>query len=139
MMRTFVYGASGHGKVVADILLTWGDHELAGFVDDDTSLSGSTLMDMRIVGPEQLRSEAANGNIGVALGVGDNRTRKKLTELCRSFRAHIVTAIHPAAAVSRSALIQEGTVVMAGAVINPYAQIGVGVIINSGAVIEHDV
>jgi sugar O-acyltransferase (sialic acid O-acetyltransferase NeuD family) len=139
-MKVFVYGARGHGKVVADILLAGGNHEVKGFVDDDESLSGSTVMGFQVIGgTERLRCEATNGNIGVALGVGDNGIRQKLAELCKSLGAEIVTAIHPSASVSKSAHLQQGTVVMAGAVINPCAELGFGVIVNSGAVIEHDV
>lgn len=139
-MKVFVYGARGHGKVVADILLASGHHEVKGFIDDDESLSGSTVMGFQVIGgAERLRWEATNGNVGVALGVGDNGTRQKLAELCKSLGAQIVTAIHPSATVSKSAHLQQGTVVMAGAVINPCAELGFGVIVNSGAVIEHDV
>lgn len=139
-MKVFVYGARGHGKVVADILLVTGHHAVKGFVDDDESLSGSTVMGLQVIGgAERLRCEATNEKVGVALGVGDNETRQKLAELCKSLGAEIVTAIHPSAAVSKSARLQQGTVVMAGAVINPCAELGFGVIVNSGAVIEHDV
>jgi sugar O-acyltransferase (sialic acid O-acetyltransferase NeuD family) len=139
-MKVFIYGAGGHGKVVADILLAGGHHEVKGFVDDDESVSGSTLMGLQIIGgAERLRCEATKGSVGVALGVGDNGRRQKLAELCKSLGAEIVTAIHPSAMVSKSAQLQEGTVVMAGAVINPCAELGWGVIVNSGAVIEHDV
>ncbi len=139
-MKVFVYGARGHGKVVADILLASGHHDVKGFVDDDESLSGSMVIGLQVIGgTERLRCEATNGNVGVALGVGDNGTRQKLAELCRSLGAEIVTAIHPTATVSKSAHLQQGTVVMAGAVVNPSAEIGLGVIVNSGAVIEHDV
>jgi len=138
-MMVFVYGAGGHGKVVADILLAGGHHEIRGFVDDNESLFGSTLMGLQVVGgAEQLRSEAS-AKVGVALGIGDNRARQKLAGLCRSLGVEIVTAIHPSATVSRSANLQQGTVVMAEAVINPCAELGFGVIVNSGAVIEHDV
>jgi sugar O-acyltransferase (sialic acid O-acetyltransferase NeuD family) len=138
-MKVFVYGARGHGKVVADILLAGGHHDLSGFVDDDESLSDSMVMGVQIIGPDRLRSEATNGNVGVALGVGDNGMRQKLAGLCKLLGVEIVTLIHPSATVAKSAHLQQGTVVMAGAVINPCAEVGFGVIVNSGAVIEHDV
>lgn len=139
-MRVFVYGARGHGKVVADCLLASDQHEVMGFIDDDESLSGSTVMGITVIGDrERLTRELTNGVVGVALGVGDNGFRQKLAAVCQSLGSAIVTAIHPSAAVSKSARLQPGTVVMAGAVINPCAEVGFGVIVNSGAVIEHDV
>ena len=139
-MKVLVYGARGHGKVVADILLASGDHELKGFVDDDESLYGSTVIGFQVIGgAERLKCETTSGNIGVALGVGDNGTRQKLAELCKSLGAEVITAVHPAASISKTAYVKAGTVIMAGAIINPCAQVGFGVIVNSGAVIEHDV
>jgi sugar O-acyltransferase (sialic acid O-acetyltransferase NeuD family) len=138
-MRIFVYGAGGHGKVVADILLA-GICDVTGFIDDDETLAGSTVMGLPVLGGEnQLRTAADGGNVGIALGVGDNQMRQKLFARCQSWRVEVIDAIHPSAAVSKSSNLKQGTVVMAGAVINPCALIGLGVIINSGAVIEHDV
>jgi len=139
-MKVFVYGARGHGKVVADILLAEAHHDVLGFVDDDLSLSGSRVLGFQVIGGEaQLRSESTKGSVGVVLGVGDNSIRKKLAERCKLLGLTIVTAIHPFATVSKAASVKDGTVVMAGAVINPCAELGFGVIVNSGAVIEHDV
>src|SRR2546427_7517624 len=139
-MKVFVYGARGHGKAVADCLLAGDHHEVMGFVDDDETLSGLTMIGLRIIGGvDQLRREGTNTSFGVALGVGDNPTRQKLAALCLSLGIEIVTVIHPYAAVSRFANLQRGTVVMAGAVVNPCAEVGAGVIVNTGAVIEHDV
>lgn len=137
-MKVFVYGAGGQGKVVADILITAGQHQVAGFLDDNQSLYDSTVMGLRVVGGEEwLRKHAVKGNVAIALGIGDNKIRKELAKRCQGME--IIDAIHPMASVSRAAQLREGTVVMAGAVINPDADIGRGVIINSGAIIEHDV
>jgi sugar O-acyltransferase (sialic acid O-acetyltransferase NeuD family) len=83
------------------------------------------------------RIEAPDG-IGVALGIGDNRARQKVADLCRRSGFAIVTAVHPSAVLSPSARIGVGTVVMPLAVVNADARLGSGVIINTGAVIEHD-
>ena len=103
-------------------------------------LDGSTVMGLPVLGGEkQLRIAADEGNAGIALGVGDNQIRQKLFVRCQSWGVEVISAIHPTAAVSKSANVKQGTVVMAGAVINPCALIGLAVIVNSGTVIEHDV
>jgi len=138
-MKLLVYGAGGHGKVVADILIASGHLELA-FIDDSPKLAGATVAGLPVIGgADELRRELANGQVGVALGIGDNRVRKELAQQLETLGAEILTAIHPSAMISRSAKIGSGTVVMAGVVINADAQLGSGVIANSGAVIEHDV
>lgn len=137
-MQVVIYGAGGHGKVVADILTTAGVHEVVGFVDDNERFHGTRAMGLSVLGgKEWLHNVASDGKCGVVLGIGDNKLRKRVAAQCQGLM--LVIAIHPAATVSKAAHLGEGTVVMAGAVINPGAEVGRGVIINSGAVIEHDV
>jgi len=138
--RLFVYGASGHGKVVADILLRSNTASFEGFIDDCESLVGTQLLDLPVVGTGRyLQEQAAKHNVAIALGIGDNTIRQKISERCQVLGIQLATAIHPKAVVAPSATIGIGTVVMAGAAINPDARIGAGVIVNTGAVVEHDV
>ena len=138
--RVFVYGAGGHGKVVADILICNGDTEFVGFVDDRDELLGTTVMGFPVVGNgEWLREEASSSRFAVAIGTGESRIRQLLAARCSRWGIEILTPVHPAATISRAARLGPGTVVMAGAIINPEATVGAGVIVNTGAVVEHDV
>ena len=140
MQKTFVYGASGHGKVVADILLAREDSTFAGFVDDRAELLGTHVLGFPVFGNGHwLEEEARKMRVTVALGVGDNLTRKRLAEKCLGWGAELATLVHPTASMSHSARLGPGTVVMALAAVNPNARIGRGVIVNTGAVVEHDV
>lgn len=137
-MKVVIYGAGGHGKVVADILLSSREHEVIGFIDSNESLYGSTVIGLPVCGGEPwLREQSKIDHWGVALGIGHNDMRRQIVARLSGLR--VVTAVHPSAIVSRFAEIGEGTVVMAAAVINPNARIGRAAIINSGAVVEHDV
>ena len=123
--RVFVYGAGGHGKVVADILMSTGDTELAGFADDREELWGTKILGLPVVGNgEWLRREAASSRVAVALGVGEGSSRQLIMERCSQSGMEILTLVHPAATVARSAQLGPGTVVMAGAIINAEAKIG---------------
>ncbi len=134
-----VYGASGHGKVVIDILVELGVPGVLGFVDDGRGRQGHSVVGFPVLGDEAwLRVEAARAAVAVALGIGDNAARQRVAERCVELGAALVTAIHPRAIVSRLAAIGDGAVVMAGAVVNPAATVGRGVIVNTGAIIEHD-
>jgi sugar O-acyltransferase (sialic acid O-acetyltransferase NeuD family) len=138
--KVYVYGASGHGKVVADILLACEDPRLAGFVDDRAELRSTRVLGLPVLGDGQcLLEEAGVMRIAVALGIGDNYARQRIAENCLAWGVELVTLVHPAAKVSKSARLGPGTVVMAQAVINPEAVIGSGVIVNTAAVVEHDV
>lgn len=126
----YVYGASGHGKVVIEIIEALGKNLITVF-DDDTSIT--QLLNYPVLPIEKANLDK---NIPVVIAIGNNETRKILAN-----RNNILISealIHPSAIVSPRAVIQSGTVIMPGAIINPDSQIGHHCIINSGAVVEHD-
>ncbi len=140
MEKVLVYGAGGHGKVVADILLACKDLRLAGFVDDRPELQSTSVLGLPVLGDGHwLQQEAGKMRLAVALGVGDNCARQRVAEKCLAWGMELVTLVHPSANVSESAQLGAGTVVMAQAVINPDAVSANGVIVNTAAVVEHDV
>lgn len=135
---TFVYGASGHGKVVADILLTQ-RVAVAGFIDDAVPTSSAEILGLRILGDGNwLFQEAKRRRVTVALGIGDNASRRRIAERCMASGVELLTVVHSSAVLASSAQLSPGVVVMAVAVVNPDAHIGVGAIINTAAIVEHD-
>jgi sugar O-acyltransferase (sialic acid O-acetyltransferase NeuD family) len=136
----FVYGAGGHGKVVADILISNKEKRFAGFVDDRAQLTGTDVIGYPVLGNgDWLHRQKIKHPVAVVLGVGNNRSRCQLARRCAGWDIQILTAIHRTAVVASSAELGRGTVVMAAAVINSEARLGEGVIVNTGAVVEHDV
>jgi sugar O-acyltransferase (sialic acid O-acetyltransferase NeuD family) len=132
----YVYGAGGHGKVVADVLRAQACPPV-GFVDDERPRS--TIFDLPVLGVgEWLATTMNREEVGVALGIGDNWSRKRIADRCRDYGFQIVTALHPSAVFSPTSMIGEGTVVMPLAMLNTDSIVGLGVIVNSGALIEHD-
>jgi sugar O-acyltransferase (sialic acid O-acetyltransferase NeuD family) len=132
----YVYGSGGHGKVVADVLRAEAC-PLVGFVDDE--YVRRTVFDLPVLGVgEWLETTIRREEVGVALGIGDNWSRKRIADRCRKYGFQIVTAVHPNAVVSATSKIGEGTVVMPLAMLNTDSLVGFGVIVNSGALIEHD-
>lgn len=63
--------------------------------------------------------------------------RRKLIEKYEDYGAKFSTLISPSAIVTPQSVIGEGSAVMTGAIINR-ANVGRHVVINSGAIIEHD-
>ena len=128
-----IIGASGHGKVVADIILCAGDLVL-GFLDDNRR-PGDSHIGFPILG--RVEDYKNYPEAWFVIAIGNASVRVKISAALEGVRWY--TAVHPAAVVSPlETSIGEGSVVMAGAVVNPSAQIGRHCIINSGSVVEHD-
>jgi sugar O-acyltransferase (sialic acid O-acetyltransferase NeuD family) len=132
--KVYVIGAGGHAKVVIATLRESG-REVAGAFDDDPQKEGMSIMGVPVLGP--IVKIESLGKVGVVLAVGDNRRRKLLVE---SFGSRVIwrKAVHPRAYVHESVQLGEGTVVFAGAVIQPESRIGAHSIVNTGATIDHD-
>lgn len=134
MAKTYLFGASGHGRVVKEILNANGII-VDAFVDDNKAVN-------ECAGCKVLHEYDGLSPIIVSIGV--NHIRKNVVEklqakaISNGSELEFSTAIHPSAIVSPSAKIGKGTVVMAGAVINSDAVIGKHCIINTGATIDHD-
>ncbi|MEY4505417.1 MAG: hypothetical protein RL154_1718 [Pseudomonadota bacterium] len=128
--KIYIFGASGHGKVVADIAKNQG-YEVAAFIDDDNSKN-------EFCGFGCVRLKDIPQNSLVALAIGSNSARAKVAQKILDAKHNLATLIHSSAVISQSSSIDIGSVVMPLAIINADAKIGKGAIINSGAIVEHD-
>ncbi|WP_104802583.1 acetyltransferase [Blautia marasmi] len=131
MNRLVIVGAGGHGKVIADIALKNGYTDI-NFVDDNAT---GRCIEFSIIGTTDNLEALNDCSTDFVIAIGNNSIRRKISE---SHAVNWIKLIHPSAQVGCGAMVREGTVVMAGAVINPDARIGRHCIINSCAVIEHD-
>lgn len=130
MRKLAIIGASGHGKVVADIARKNGYKEIV-FLDDDESIH--ECGGYPVIGKS---SEAGTIDADVIIGIGNAGVRKQIQESIPDEK--MVKLIHPDAVVAEDVAIGKGTVVMAGAVINSGARIGKGCIINTCSSVDHD-
>jgi sugar O-acyltransferase (sialic acid O-acetyltransferase NeuD family) len=134
MANTYLFGASGHGKVIKEILNANGV-KVEAFIDDNLAVD-------ECAGRKVLHEY--DGLSPVIVSIGVNRIRKIVVEkleakaIANGNELEFTTAIHPTAIVSPTAKIGKGTVIMAGAVINADAVIGEHCIINTGATVDHD-
>lgn len=135
-MKLAILGASGHGKVVADTAECCGWQTVEFFDDAWPGLQKNGVWP--VVGDTAALMRRLADFDGVLVAIGSNRIRHtKLLEL-RAAGACLVTLVHPAATVSRYAVIGEGAVVFAGVVVNAEARINLGGILNTGCSIDHD-
>ncbi|WP_299626051.1 acetyltransferase [uncultured Tenacibaculum sp.] len=127
--QVYLYGASGHGKVIRDIAVKC-NIDIVAFVDDNPK--SSTLLNIPILNTDYL---VDINNIEFVISVGNNRIRKIISEKLNKIGNAIVD---PSALISDFVTIENGTVVMPSVVINSDTNIGAHVILNTGAIVEHD-
>ena len=133
MKELVIIGASGHGKVVADIASLCGYDRIEFLDDDETKRNVGRYPVTGTSG--RLRSFAG---WDAAVAIGNAAIRRKMAEACEEAGCRLPVLIHPGAVVAKDVTLGEGTVVMAGAVINPGTTVGRGVIVNTCASVDHD-
>lgn len=121
----FLYGASGHAKVIIDILKANG-MEIEGLLDDNPDVT--ELMGYKVL-------HGVNDVSSLIISIGNNRIRKMIAE---RLETRFEKAVHPSAIMSPSAKVGEGTVVMQGAIVQACAEIGKHCIVNTGASVDHE-
>ena len=140
-MKIVIYGASGQGRVTADLLRQTRKHTVIGFVDDEPAKKGSRLDGLPVFGSfeEWTRLRISRSVKGVTLAIGDGEMRSKVAQRVTQRGFQLVGFVHPRAVVSSRASIEPTAMVWPQAVINAGARVGLSSIVNTAAVVEHDV
>ena len=133
LRKLVIIGASGHGKVIADIALK-NQYEEIIFLDDDNTIMECAGLPVK--GTTKDIEKYLSWDFIVA--IGEANVRKKIFDKLELKSCNIVSLIHPNAIISRRVQIEKGTVIMAGAIFNSDTKIGKGCIVNTGASVDHD-
>jgi sugar O-acyltransferase (sialic acid O-acetyltransferase NeuD family) len=130
MTKINLFGASGHAKVIIDIIECNG-FDVGYIFDDNTTLENFMGRKVHSV----YNMELLNTN-PIIISIGDNKVRK---EIHNKFKLNLAPPlVHPSAIISPSVSIGNGTVIMPNAVVNAAVSIGENCIINTAAIVEHD-
>jgi len=133
--KLLIIGASGHGKVVADMAQKMNRWKDIAFLDDDGTKK--EVMGLEVIG-NTADAFAYTGKSDIFVAIGNNFTRENFQEKLEAAGSSIPTLVHPNAVIGSQVELGIGTVVMAGVVINCSTKIGKGCIINTGATLDHD-
>jgi acetyltransferase EpsM len=129
--QIFLYGASGHAKVICEILES--QHRIPyGLIDDNPLVT--SLLDYPVY--NTLEQAAVNPNDHFIITIGNNRIRKAV--VAKLSGVQFTSAIHAAAIISPRAAVGEGTVVMSNVSVNVHSTIGRHVILNTNCSVDHD-
>lgn len=133
--KLIIIGASGHGKVVADIAIKMNKWQSIAFLDDDESIK--TSMGLQVIG-RTADAFTYKDEADFFVAIGSNTTREKIQEKLIEQGINVICLIHPSAVIGTNVEIGFGSVVMAGVVINSSSRIGNGCIINTSSSLDHD-
>ena len=134
----FIYGASGHCKVIIDTVEKEGKYRIAGLIDDNPELHEKDFCGYPVIGGNDVLKGADPNSYTLILAVGDNSARKKIWEKVKPMGYKLSCTVHPSVQIGKNVVIGSGTVIMANVAINSGAKIGENVIINTGATVDHD-
>ncbi len=138
-VRVLIVGAGGHGQVAADILLrraeASGGVEPVGFVDENPSFSGSTILGIPVMGT--VEHVTAIPHDALVIAVGDNAARARLFHALEAAGEAFATLCHPAAIVSPDAQVGPGCMICARVVVGTGSVIGADVILNTACTVDH--
>lgn len=123
-----LFGASGHAKVVIDIIQSQGN--VVGCLYDDAPKYDN------IFSIPVIKAQDINLHEPLIISIGSCKVRRIIAE--RYPHLSFATAIHPKSIISPYASVGEGTVIMPGAIINAGASIGKHCIINTKASVDHE-
>lgn len=125
-----LYGTGGHAKVIVEAIHA-------------TGRKVTLLFDDKVNSEEIFKTPVVTGYTAdlypedhLIIAIGDNHTREKLANKVQHPFGQV---FHPSAYISPSAKINEGTVILVNATINTDSEIGKHCIVNTGAIVDHDV
>ena len=135
--KIVIVGAGDHARVVLEAMTAQPDlFDVVGFVD--THPPAETVMGFPVHGDARLPELRAQGVGAAVIAVGSNAVRQQLGDQVRALGFELPRVVHPSACISPSARLGEGAMVMARAIVGTMACVEDLVIVNSGAIIEHD-
>lgn len=137
MIPLWVFGGGGHAKSVIDAARSTGSWDVVGVLDDQALPKGQDVSGVPIRGNITRESVTVNDIENAVIAIGDNATRLEIAHRVAG-AVQWATIIHSASYVAPDVELGEGTVVLAGAVIQPACKVGRHVIANTSCSIGHD-
>ncbi len=136
--RLVILGAGGHGRAVIELLRGIGGIEIIGLVD--ACPPAAAMLGIPVLGPEAvLPALRAEGVALACVALGDNTARLAAAARLEALGFALPPLVHPSVIQAGSAVVAGGAVVLPRVVLGACVRVGRLVIVNSGAILEHDV
>ena len=137
MDEVVVIGGGGHAKVLISVLQKMGE-SLRGYVDP---VDRGAVLGIPCLGGDDVLKDLAGESLRLALGIGVmavESPRRALVAAAQDAGFEFITAVSPDACVHDSDRFGSGSMVFAGAVIQPAVTVGRFAIVNTRSSIDHD-
>ncbi len=123
-----------------DVLISAGSEDwILGFYDDAHAALPSKVRGFPVLGDvAMLKSMLSVEPVYVIVAITDNEARLRIANSIRGLGGRFVTAVHPKAALSGEANVGDGSVIGAGAVVQPDAVIGSHCFLGPSSVVDRD-
>ncbi len=134
---TVIVGAGGHAKVIVEILRHAGRFRPVACVSPTRRIE--TVLGVPVVGSDDaLPLLFRHGVRHAFVAIGDNALRCRLIDNVKRLGFSLATAVSPAAHLAASCRIHPGAALMPGCCVGSDTLVAEGVIVNTGAVADHD-
>ena len=141
MKPLLLIGCGGHARSLIDLIEAGGHWQIQGLVGLPEQVS-TNVLGYPVIGTDADLPTLKNSCSAAVLAIGqlpDPEPRQQLAARLQQLHFHCPVLVSPHAMVSRHAQLGAGTVVGHGAIVNAGAVVGAHCILNSRALIEHDV
>jgi sugar O-acyltransferase (sialic acid O-acetyltransferase NeuD family) len=125
----YYFEDTGFGRVIG----MFDDFETVGAIKDDRPILGK-IEEI----PAAFRKGAFDA-VAIAVGYKHRRFRGEVFAALKGQEIPIVTFVHPSSYVEKSALLQEGAIVLVDCTIDMHARIGENVLLSSRCFVSHHV
>lgn len=135
--KAAIFGAGTYGEVYLHYLQQH-DVDVVAFLDDDSSLWGTNVRGVPVIGGSQLLSELQQKNIiNVFCPIGNNSVRDRVLAQARSAGLNTPNFVHHSAIVDSLLADNSGIYILPQVVVMPHVSIEKNVMVSMGVKIAH--
>jgi len=140
MKDLIVIGSGGHARSVIDAAMLSSQLNISGVLDIDFEEdTEEKILGVPVLGGMGFLKKISPEKTAIFLAVGDNKIRKKISQIVEGHGFKSVNIVHPQACVSKEALFGNGNFVGAFANVGPGVKVGNYCILNTSSNLEHEV
>ena len=139
--NVYLVAVGGISRIVVDMVRNHlPGYRIAGYFDDDKAKLGKTYDGIEVLGTFRDSLQVDRGELvfNCVGNIKHMQSRIDFFNVLREQGFSFASFVHPAAVVSPTAVIGEGTLVCPNVVISVNTRIGMNAIVFSGSIIEHD-